>query len=113
MDLRMQEVIARNDATFRAANERIRDVAEEQEMTELVPFICECAAEECTEIVRLSLDEYAAVRKEPTHFVNALGHHVAARGAAEIVDENDRYAVVQKVGRAGEVAEDLDPRSAA
>ena len=113
MDLRMQEVIARNDATFRAANERIRDVAEEQEMTELVPFICECADERCTQIVQLSLEEYESIRREPTHFLNAIAHDAAARGAGDVVEQNDRYVVLEKTGVAGDVAEELDPRSPA
>ena len=110
MDRRVEERIARNDAIFRAVNERIRDVAEEQEMTERVPFICECATEDCTQIVQLSLEEYESIRQDSTHFLNALGHEVAARGAGTVVHENERYVVVQKKGAATEGVRHLDPR---
>jgi hypothetical protein len=102
--------IARNDATFRLANERIAETAAEQGIDELVPFVCECAEPRCTEIIQLSLDEYESVRSEPVQFLNAHGHERAARGRARIVAEHDGYVVVAKIGRAGEVAQALDPR---
>ena len=105
-----EERIARNDAAFRTANERIREAAEQYEITEQVPFFCECADPACREIVHLALDEYEAIRSEPRRFFNAPGHQVAAQGAADVLEQNDRYVVLDKTGRAGEVAEDLDER---
>ena len=52
-----EERIARNDSTFRDANEKIAAAAGKYELVEKVPFICECATESCTLIVRLSLAE--------------------------------------------------------
>ncbi len=103
------ERVARNDATFREANERIRRAAEEYEMKHAVPFICECAAEDCSEIVQLSLAEYGEIRSDPRRFFNAHGHQSAARGAARVVSAKADYVVVEKIGRAGQVAEELDP----
>ena len=105
-----QERIARNDATFRAANERIREAAEEYEIAERVPFFCECADPECRRIVQVSLDEYEAVRRDSRHFINEPGHEAAAQGAAVVVSANDRYVVVEKIERAGDVSEELDER---
>lgn len=102
------ERIARNDATFRDANERIREAAEEYEMKDGVPFICECAKEDCSEIVQLSLAEYGNIRSHPRRFFNALGHESAAQGTVAVLARNDRYVVLEKIGRAGEVAEELD-----
>jgi hypothetical protein len=99
-----------NDATFREMNEGISDVANEEGMDEGVPFLCECAEEACTEIVRLSLDEYEGVRADPTHFLNAPGHEIAAGPHGEVVERKDGYVVVRKTGRAAEVVEALDPR---
>lgn len=79
-------------------------------MTDLIPFICECADEGCTEIVRLSVAEYQEVRADSAHFLNALGHDSAAGPYGEVVAENDRYVVVRKVGEAAEMVEDLDRR---
>ena len=61
-----EERIARNDALFRDANERIGAFAAQHELREDdVPFICECADMGCHEIVRLPLNEYEKVRSNP------------------------------------------------
>jgi hypothetical protein len=106
-----EERVARNDALFRDANERIKTFAVEIDLrTDPVPFICECADTRCKEIVRLSLDEYEHVRSNPRWFINVPGHQVAARGAATVVERHSEYVVVEKVGHAGEVAEQLASR---
>ena len=54
MDRLMEERIAKNDAKFREANERISAAAEEHAVEGMrIPFICECADPTCMEIVRL------------------------------------------------------------
>jgi hypothetical protein len=110
---RSAERVARNDAIFREANEKISHAAEAEDMTEEIPFLCECAEEGCTEIVRLSHEEYETVRGDATHFLNALGHEVAAGPYGEVIDRNHRYVVVRKKGAAAEIVEDLDPRTPA
>lgn len=102
------ERVARNDATFREANERIRAAAEDFAVEAKVPFICECAAEECAAIVRLRLDEYERIRADGRLFVNAPGHEAAAGPHARVVARADTYVTVEKVGRAGRVADALD-----
>jgi hypothetical protein len=107
-----EERIARNDAAFRDANERIEQAAAEIGVANgPLPFICECADRECTEIVLLELDEYAAIRANPRWFLAVPGHERRAGGAAKIVESHDGYDVVEKVGHAGEVAERLDTGS--
>ena len=110
---RAAERVGRNDAIFREANEGISESAEEHEMTEEIPFLCECAEEGCTEIVRLSVEEYESVRGNATDFLNAPGHQVAAGPYGEVVDTNHRYVVVRKKGEAAEIVVDLDPRTTA
>lgn len=111
LDASVQERVARNQATFRKANEDIERAAQKYDIdAELVPFICECAAETCTEVLQLTLPEYEAVRKEPRRFVNARGHHVHAQGLGVVVFESERYEVVEKQELAGAIAEELDPR---
>jgi hypothetical protein len=108
--------VARNDATFREANERLRQVVEELGVGadgEPMPFLCECADPRCTTVVRLSVGEYEEVRASPVRFLNAHGHHASAQGWAQVVEEFDRYAVVEKIGDAAEVVAELDPRSEA
>jgi hypothetical protein len=107
------ERVARNDVTFREANERIERAAVTMELEAdvEVPFICECADVSCTELLKLSLEEYEAVRADPTHFLNARGHEVNALGWGRVVDEFDRYSVVKKIGEAGEIAAERDTRN--
>jgi hypothetical protein len=103
--------VARNDARFRESNEAIERTAERFGFEGLIPFICECADRTCTDLVRVSLAEYEQVRANPTWFINAPGHQVNAQGWAVPVAENERFLTVEKIGRAGEIAEDLDPRA--
>jgi hypothetical protein len=103
-----QEQIAKNDATFREANERIAQTADRLAFEdEPVPFLCECADMECYEIARLTLDEYRHVRSDPRWFWNVPGHERAAQGAAEVLERHDGYLILEKTGHAGEVAEEL------
>lgn len=110
MSDRTAERVARNDATFREANEHIAERADAYGVDGLIPFICECAEETCTEIVRLTPDEYAHVRSDGAHFLNEHGHVASAGPHAHVVEEHERYTIVEKVGRAGEIVRELDPR---
>jgi len=106
------ERVARNDAAFREANEAIQEKAATWAMDGLLPVICECADTGCSEVVRLTRLQYEEVRSNPRWFINAPGHHVNGQGWVQIVAEHDHYIVVEKIGKAGEIAEQLDPRSA-
>ena len=105
------ERVARNQATFREANEQIADRATEYELDDRVPFICECADPACREIIRVSLDEYAHVRSHARWFLNAIGHQVAAGSHGKVIEDNSHYVISEKTGAAGRVAEDLDART--
>jgi len=97
---------ARNQALWREVNERIRLVAETSEHME---FLCECADLDCTETLNLTVGEYEHIRSSPVRFPIARGHDFPE--FENIVDENERYSVVQKKGVAAEEAAKLDPRS--
>ena len=107
MDAFTQERIARNDDVFRRANEKIRDAAAEHAVDGRIPFICECADPGCTRVVRVDLDEYAEVRSKPRWFLTAPEHADGEGEAAQVVSRRDGFLIVEKVGRAGAVAEDL------
>jgi hypothetical protein len=113
MDRLMEERIARNQATFRAANERTGAAAGVYDIATPVPFICECADPTCTEVVGLELDQYEEIRSDSRRFLNAPGHQTAAQGVSVVVEERNGYVIVEKVAHAGEVAEALDERDAA
>jgi hypothetical protein len=101
------ERIARNDAIFREANERIGETAEEYGAQGSIPFFCECADQNCREIVRLTLEQFQEVRSDPRHFVNIPGHEASAHGWVEVIARTDGYVTVAKIGRAGDIAEML------
>ena len=96
---------ARNQSLWREINERIRLVAEDSGD---VAFLCECANLECTETIHLSVAEYEHIRGSPKRFPIALGHDFLA--FEDVVAADDRYAVVEKRGKAGKEAARMDPR---
>ena len=106
------ERVARNDAAFRDANEQINHVAQsfDRRDGDLLPFLCECADLRCTEVLKLTAGEYEAVRRDPTRFINAHGHVRSGKPWARVVEELERYTVVEKLGEAAEIVAELDPR---
>jgi len=106
---RREERLARNEAFFRELNERL-EAATPDSAEELV-VVCECADEDCVQRLTLREEEYEAIRAHDTHFVVAVGHVDVT--IEDIVRHTDRFEVVAKRGVAGEIAEDLVPRSAA
>jgi hypothetical protein len=113
VDRLTEKRIARNNATFREANERIGALAGIYRVEGAVPFICECADPACSEIVQLELGKYEEIRADPRRFLKAPGHEAAAQGTAVVVERREGYVIVEKVGYAGDVAETLDERTAA
>jgi hypothetical protein len=109
------ERVAANQSAFRSANENIEAAAAGMDPSlDPAPFICECCDRECTEIARLTLEEYETVRGRSTWFFVVLGHettHVNGVEIAEVARRHDRFTVMDKVGLAGDLAEALDPRS--
>jgi hypothetical protein len=111
MNRLVEERIARNDAAFRRANERISAAAETYGVDIPVPFVCECADPKCSEVVRLKLEEYEEIRADSRRFFHVPGHRDAEGTAGVVVAERDGYVIVEKTGHAAEVAEALDERS--
>jgi hypothetical protein len=103
------ERVGRNNATFRAANEHLADVATGQARTpdEPLPFLCECADPACTLVIKVTLAAYARVRSDPRCFVVAPGHGAGEAGVVRVVEAHDGYDVTEKTGRAGEIVERL------
>ena len=104
----VEESLARNEAVFRAVNERIRELGA-RFGSEGFEFICECADETCTERVRLTVDQYDHIRALPTRFVVVAGHE-ASPLVERVVFRNPQFAIVHKVGVAAQIATERDPR---
>lgn len=98
------ERIALSQFAFRKANETIARRAGESG----ADFLCECGRPDCSARVRLLGSEYDAVRAHPRRFLCAPGHMTAA--IETIVEQSDSHVVVEKGGRAGELAEATNPR---
>ena len=103
--------VARNDAIFRDANERIERAAQQLGGADVVPFICECADLSCREVVRLGLLEYEDVRSSPVRFFVATGHELEGTELEEVIARRPGYVVVEKRAGAAPIAAELDPRS--
>jgi hypothetical protein len=93
----VRERIVRNNYTFRDANEQIRARADEYDAPiERIPFLCECPLPSCTEVLRLTLDEYSDVRANPAYFFTIPGHEQADAAVAHVVSRENGYVVVEK-----------------
>jgi len=109
------ERVARNQSRFRAANEGIeRSAAELVPDAERVPFICECPDPTCAAVALLSTVDYEQVRSRGDWFFAVPGHEVCVvngEEVARIAARHDAFTLMEKVGRAGEIAEQRDPRT--
>jgi hypothetical protein len=104
---RQDERTARNQTIFRAGNEAIR--ANAGPNVDGIVLICECGNPDCLERIGVRREEYEAVRRNPRAFLLAVGHEEDSQDAAIVVDENERFVVVEKLDEAGRIAEELDP----
>jgi hypothetical protein len=102
-----EERAARNEVFFRAANEKLGVKRQDLEIDGQTPFLCECGKPACTELIRLSLEQYEHVRTHANWFLHAIGHD---EENARQVEEHDGYVIVEKSGLAGRIAEEEDPR---
>ncbi len=108
MDKLSNERIGNNESLFRETNEGIERGLWPGDEDQRVPFRCECGVLDCAEAIRLTPAEYEHVRADPRRFVVVPGHEIPR--AEVVVERHSGYLLVEKVGEAGAVAEELDPR---
>jgi len=90
---------AHNQALFREVNERVKEVNEPLSEVEPTPeWVCECADPTCVERITLTMEEYEALRAEPTHFAVAPSTGHVLFEVENVIDKTDRYWIVEKVG---------------
>lgn len=99
-----QREAARVQCLFRDVNDRIRALVG----TDAPELLCECAKVECLALMKVPLADYERIRAVPTLFFVVPGHVLPT--AERVTESSDTYAVVEKVGAAGPVAVELDPR---
>ena len=104
-----REVLAgRNQARFRAVNERMRELNTTfASITDLFEIVCECADPGCTEAVSIRPFDYFAIRGNPRRFAVLPGHDYS--DVERVVEETESYMVVETVRAAAAVAEGRDP----
>lgn len=95
---------ARNEALFREVNENIAKLEERHGTTSTTPvYICECADAACADQIAIDAETYSRVRGEARCFFVRPGHQDPA--LERVVESHGEFLVVEKIGAAGEVAE--------
>lgn len=87
------ERITRNEALFRAVNERIEDLSHGVG-DDRVEFLCECGRDGCEVRLWMSAKEYARVHEQDDRFALAPGHQTAE--IERVVERADHYWIVDK-----------------
>jgi hypothetical protein len=99
--------VGHNESIFREINERAEEIG--TAVAGPTEFLCECARTDCTERLDVPLDIYERVRSRSRHFLVVPGHEQLE--FERVVDQGNGWLVVTKIGVAGDVAEDEDPRT--
>jgi hypothetical protein len=108
MGLRRQRAMARNEARVRQLNERVQAAVEEFDSTaEPLDVMCECASDDCVEMLALSPEQYHRVRSNSAWFAVAPDH-LAQEGERQ-VEDNGTWWLVEKLGVGAEIAAATDP----
>ncbi|HZR95049.1 MAG TPA: hypothetical protein VFA56_05105 [Gaiellaceae bacterium] len=87
---------ARNEALWRAVNDRIEEVDEAFRVLpgDLLELHCECADADCEARISMTPGEYRDLRSQNDTFAVALGHENDV--IEHVVKRTDRYLVVDK-----------------
>jgi hypothetical protein len=102
---------AETQSLFREVNERMNDVSAQRASFDMPQdVICECAQPECSELITMTAVEYAGLRSRSTWFVIAPVDEHFFPEVERVVANNGHWWIVEKHGKAGAVAEKLDPR---
>jgi len=105
-----QERLARNEAMFREANERAKEWEERHGPDSRVElYFCECGRPDCQEKVSLGEADYERIRSDSRRFVIIPGHELP--DVETVIEQNEGWAIVEKVPEVTPTVEALDPRS--
>jgi hypothetical protein len=101
--------IAQNEDRARSVNERLERDPSRRDANGVAEFLCECGDADCNRTIEMPVAEYEGIRSNPKRFVLAVGHK--AEDIEVVIERKPSYTVVEKVGRPGEIAENLDDRN--
>src|SRR4051812_38901408 len=103
------ESVALTEAAFRIANERMAAWDERRAGNGAAEsYFCECALEGCREEVRLTREQYDAVRSEPRRFFVLHGHII--EDLETELERHAAYSVIEKPLMLAPLLDDTDPR---
>jgi len=105
------ERAARNQALFRAVNERLAEINDAFDaLLPLGEWVCECANDDCLQPLQLTHGEYEAIRQDGTTFLvfPEEGHFFPE--VERVTEHHERYWVVEKLGIAARRVQQTDPR---
>lgn len=110
MDDQLLEHIARNEAAFRAVNERLRHSGDAvASVDKLFAFTCECGRLGCNRLIEMTRPEYEQVRADPRTFAVVDGHEIPE--AEVVIRREARYTTLRKRDEAAPIVTALDPRT--
>ena len=106
-DFGRAERLARNEASWRELNAQLESGLQNlpRDPDERAAFACECARPDCSQIVKLPLDDYRRTHRDDRHFVVLPGHDMP--DVERVIEEHDTYAVVEKLD-IGDVPDVID-----
>jgi hypothetical protein len=105
-----EERAANNQALFREINERVKSLNDSSGLDSPTDWVCECANTTCVERIEMSAYEYEMVREDGARFLVAANDDHVWPDVERVTKRTGRYWVVEKTGRAGQLAERADPR---
>jgi hypothetical protein len=80
---------------FRRANESFHDAVQGRvQESQRVPFLCECADDDCFGTVNVLPSEWEAVAAKPNHFLMEAGHQHSE--GQEVVGSLREYEIAHK-----------------
>jgi hypothetical protein len=90
------ERIARNESLFRELNEELERGLSgvDRDPDERAAFVCECGHPDCSQMVKVPLDDYQRAHEADDHFVILPGHEKPE--AERVVEEHEDWVVVEK-----------------
>jgi hypothetical protein len=104
-----EERLAKNEALFRAANERMADWEEAHAYDATELYFCECANRDCRKKVKLRKTDYERIRANSRLFFVVPGHELP--DIERVVERNDEWSVIEKDANVAEVVAHYNPRS--
>ncbi len=98
-----QQRAAENEALSRQVNQAIEETQPPGGEDSTAEFLCECAYQYCTCLLKLTPREYDRIHAHPRRFIVLSGHE--DQEVETVVETHTDYLIVEKNGEDGEQAE--------